>query len=178
MAASVAAGLAAGWLLGGSWQRLQARSLHRLWLLVLAAGLQAAGTVLLAGPGYALTLVVSLGLAVAFLLANPQLSGRALLVGGLAANALVIALNGAMPVDLAAAARAGVPTGALLNDPRHVLAGRGTRLPALDDRWPLALPVLPQVLSAGDVLVAAGAGLLVCQGMRRRLRVGGPIRGG
>jgi len=166
---AVAGGVLAGWLLGGSWRRLEVLTLHQPRLLLLAVAVQVLGTVLLAGALYVVALLASLALAALFLLRNPRLAGRGLLLAGLAANALVIAVNGAMPVTLTAAAAAGLQTGALLDDPRHQPAGPGTRLPLLIDRVPLPLPVLPQVLSIGDILVAAGAGLLVCQAMRRRV---------
>jgi hypothetical protein len=75
-----------------------------------------------------------------------------------------------MPVSLAAAARAGVDTGPFAGDSdgRHVAADSDTRLRALGDVIPAPLPIHPEVLSPGDVLVAAGAGLLVFAGMRRR----------
>jgi hypothetical protein len=95
---------------------------------------------------------------------------------GLGLNALVIVANGAMPVELPAATAAGVRTGSLLHDPRHAVAGARTRLPLLDDRIALPLPGQPQVLSAGDVLVAAGAGLMIAQAMRRRLAAPRPLR--
>jgi hypothetical protein len=173
---AVTGGVLAGWLLGGSLRRLELLTVHRLRLLILAVVTQVVGTVVLAGTLYLIALLASLGLAAAFLLSNPRLAGRGLLLIGLAANALVIALNGAMPVTLTAAARAGLQTGALLDDPRHRPAGPATRLPLLEDRVPLPLPVLPQVLSIGDILVAAGAGLLVCQAMRRRVLDPVPVR--
>ena len=86
---------------------------------------------------------------------------------GLLANALVVSLNGAMPVAGSAAGRAGVSTQDLLTgaDPRHVLIGDRTRLRALSDVLPAPWPVVPEVLSPGDVMIAAGLGQLVLLGM-------------
>lgn len=176
VALAVLAGLAAGRLLGGSLRRLEATSLRRVKLVVLAVLAQLVGAFLTSGWPYAAVLVGSLLLAVVFLASNPTLAGRGLLGLGLAANALVIVANGAMPVELDAAARAGVQTGPLAGDPRHTLGGPGTRLSWFDDRIPLPLPLSPQVLSAGDVLVAAGAGLLITQAMRRRVAPPAPVR--
>lgn len=166
---AVAGGLLAGAASGGSLRRLSATPLRYVRVIVVAVLLQVVAAVLVTGWAYAAVLVVSLLLALAWLAANGRLAGRVLLGLGLAANALVIAVNGAMPVDLAAASRAGVATGPLYGDPRHAVAGPGTRLPLLEDRIALPLPWQPQVLSAGDVLVAAGAALMVAQAMRRRV---------
>lgn len=172
---AVIGGLVAGTILGGSLRRLERFALRKLWLLVAAVVVQLLTSLLLAHWAYALGLLVSLGLAAGFLLRNPQLAGRGLLIAGLALNAAVIVANDAMPVSLSAAGRAGVSTGPLLDDPRHEIAGPDTRLTLLEDRIPLPLPVSPQVLSAGDVLVAAGIGLLLAQGMRRRTTVPPPV---
>jgi hypothetical protein len=87
----------------------------------------------------------------------------ALLATGFTCNALVVALNGAMPVSLATLARAGI-TG-FSEDPRHELVDTTTRLHWLGDVVPVALPGLGQAVSPGDVLIAAGAGLLLYSGM-------------
>lgn len=166
---AVAGGLLAGAVSGGSLRRLSVTPLRYVRVIVVAVALQVVAAVLVTGWAYAAVLVASLLLALGWLAANRRLAGRVLLGLGLAANALVIAVNGAMPVDLAAASRAGVATGPLYGDPRHAVAGPDTRLPLLEDRIALPLPWQPQVLSVGDVLVAAGAGLLVAQAMRRRV---------
>jgi hypothetical protein len=173
---AIAGGVAAGLALGGSMRRLEALRLRRLWLLVAAVAAQLIAAVATTGTGYAAVLVASLLAAVGFLLANRELAGRVLLGLGLGLNALVIVANGAMPVELPAATAAGVRTGPLLHDPRHAVAGPRTRLPLLDDRIALPLPGQPQVVSAGDVLVAAGAGLMIAQAMRRRLAAPRPLR--
>ncbi|HWH28912.1 MAG TPA: DUF5317 family protein [Mycobacteriales bacterium] len=165
------AALAAGRLAGGSLERLGTLRLRRRRLAVLAAALQVVG-VLVGGPVHALGLVASAGCVVAFLAANRSVRGTGLVALGLLANALVIGLNGAMPVSAEAAARAGAGTGALVDgsDPRHELSGPGTRLPWLGDVVPVPLPVRPEVVSPGDVLVVAGLAQLVVAGMVRPLR--------
>ncbi|HEX7355442.1 MAG TPA: DUF5317 family protein [Mycobacteriales bacterium] len=172
---AVVGGLLIGWALGGSLSRLETARLRYVPVLLLAVALQVAAAFALGGWAYAAVLVVSLLLALGWLAFNGRLAGRLLLAVGLAANALVIVANGAMPVELSAAARAGVATGPLYDDPRHAVADGSTRLALLDDRIPLPLPWQPQVLSAGDVLVAAGAGLMVAQAMRRRVRGQGAV---
>ncbi|MCW2606630.1 MAG: hypothetical protein JWO60_1323, partial [Frankiales bacterium] len=120
------------------------------------------------GRAYAVGLGVSAALAVAFLGLNRGVRGTGLVGLGLVANALVVGANGAMPVSTHAAARAGVSLSDVVYglDPRHELADRDTRLPWLADVVPVPLPRLPQVVSPGDVLVAAGVGQLVVLGMR------------
>ena len=49
--------------------------------------------------------------------------------------------------------------------PSHELSDAATRLPWLGDVVPVALPGLGQAVSAGDVLIAAGAGLLLYAGL-------------
>ena len=165
------AALAVGWAAGGSVDRLGALPLRRRRLAVAALALQVAGVVV-GGPVHALALVGSAGCVLAFLAANRTVRGTGLVALGLLANALVVGLNGAMPVSADAAARAGADTGALLDgsDQRHELSGPGTRLPWLGDVVPVPLPVRPEVVSPGDVLVVAGLAQLVVAGMLRPLR--------
>jgi hypothetical protein len=172
---AVLGGVLVGMLLGGSLYRLERLALRHVSLLGLAVVVQVIASLLFGGAAYVIGLVLSLLLATAFVARNPHLAGRGLLVGGLALNAAVIIANGAMPVHRAAAARAGVSLHALVADPRHRVEGAGTHLTLLDDRIPLPLPVGAQVLSIGDVLVAAGAGLLIAQAMRRRIAAPAPI---
>lgn len=158
--------LVLGWLAGGSLDRLGELPLRRRWLVVVALGTQLAGT-LLGGPFFVAGLLVSAALVVVFLTRNRGVTGTGLIALGLLTNVLVVGVNGAMPVSAAAAARAGVSTQDLLTgaDARHEPSGEATRLPWLGDVVPVPLPVRPEVVSAGDVLVAAGLGQLVVVGM-------------
>jgi hypothetical protein len=160
-------GVLVGAALGGSLTRLERLGLRDLRLVVVAIVIQAIGSLALTGTAYVIAMVASLALATAFVVRNPQLPGRALIVGGLALNALVILVNGSMPVAASAARDAGVDLSSIRDDPRHSVMGAHTHLSWLADRIPLALPWQPQVLSVGDVLVAAGVGLLVAVGMLR-----------
>ena len=163
---SLLVAVALGWARGGSLERLGGLRLRSRRLLALAFAAQLGGT-LVGGPFHAVGLAASGGFVVAFLLHNRGVRGTGLIALGLLANALVVLVNGAMPVSVAAAGRAGVTTQPILNgsDPRHELADRSTRLPWLGDVVPLPLPVRPEVVSPGDVLVAAGAAQLVVLGM-------------
>ncbi len=160
------AALALGWSLGGSLDRLGAVPLRRRRLVVAAVAVQLAGA-LLGGPAHALGLVGSLALVVAFLLANRGVRGTGLIALGLGLNALVVVANGAMPVRAEAAGRAGVDLTPVLDgsDARHELETSRTRLSPLGDVVPLPLPLRGEVVSPGDVVLAAGVGQLVVLGM-------------
>lgn len=162
----LAVALVLGWARGGSLERLGALPLRSRRLVVGALLAQLVGAVV-GGPFYPLGLIVSAGLVVWFLVRNRGIRGTGLVALGLLCNALVVGLNGAMPVSADAAGRAGVGVQDLLTgaDPRHELADGDTRLRGLGDVVPVPLPVRPEVVSPGDVLVAAGLGQLVALGM-------------
>jgi hypothetical protein len=169
--------LAAGRLAGGSLERLGSLPLRERRLLAGAVLAQLLGVVV-GGPAHAVGLAASAAFVVAFLALNRGVRGTGLVALGLLANALVVGANdGAMPVSSSAAARAGVGTQDLLTgaDPRHVLADEGTRLRRLGDVVPVPLPLRPEVVSPGDVLVAAGAAQLLVSGMLRPLRPVPPL---
>ncbi|MEV8375790.1 DUF5317 domain-containing protein [Kribbella sp. NPDC056861] len=149
-------------LTGGHLTDLADNTLAGLHWLAAAATGQVLGS-LTGGIAYPVGLIGSALCIGVFLRLNLRRPGVALLALGFACNALVVALNGAMPVSLATLARAGI-TG-FAEDPRHELADATTRLPWLGDVVPVALPGLGQAVSPGDVLIAAGAGLLLYAGM-------------
>ena len=171
--------LVVGWARGGSLEQLGDLPLRDRWLVLAALAAQALGAVV-GGPAYPAGLVLSALLAVAFLLRNRGTRGTGLVGLGLVANALVVGANGAMPVSVEAASRAGVSLVAVQvgEDLRHELLDEDTRLPWLADVVPVPLPRVAQVVSPGDVLVAAGVGQLVVVGMGtgrgRPLRRGRP----
>jgi hypothetical protein len=156
-----------GWLTGGSLDRLGSLPLRSRGLVFGAFLAQAVGTVV-GGPFYPLGLVLSAGLVVWFLAHNRGVRGTGLVAIGLFCNALVVGLNGAMPVSADAAGRAGTTTQHILigDDPRHELADSHTRLRFLGDVVPVRAPWRPEVVSPGDILLAAGLAQLVLLGMR------------
>jgi hypothetical protein len=158
----------AGWLSGGSLDRLGALPLRSRRLVWGAFAAQALGAVV-GGPLYAVGLVVSAALVAWFLARNRGVRGTGLVALGLLSNALVVGLNGAMPVSVEAAGRAGTTTQHILigDDPRHEIADRHTHLRELGDVIPVPAPWRPEVVSPGDVLVAAGLAQLVLIGMRK-----------
>jgi hypothetical protein len=151
----------------------------RLIVIAVVAQLLGDGLAVLTWHGwYALGLIVSALAAAGFCLRNLRVAGVPLLTLGLLANALVVTLNGAMPVSTSAAARAGVSLTTIVagDDARHSIANRNTTLRALGDVVAVAVPVRPEVDSPGDVLIAAGLGELVLLGMRPRRRLWLPRR--
>lgn len=159
--------VAIGVATGGSLERLGGISLRARRLVYAAVLLQLVGVVV-GGPVYPVGLALSALLVAGFLVRNRGVRGTGLLAVGLLANALVVGLNGAMPVSQSAAGRAGTTTQAILTgaDARHELADRHTRLRFLGDVVPVPVPWRPEVVSPGDIAVAAGLAQLVLLGMR------------
>jgi hypothetical protein len=149
-------------LTGGHLTDLADNTLSGLHWLAAAATGQVLGS-MTGGVAYPVGLIGSAVCVGVFLRLNLRRPGVALLALGFACNALVVALNGAMPVSLATLARAGIE--GFAEDPRHELVDSSTWLPWLGDVVPVALPGLGQAVSPGDVLIAAGAGLLLYAGM-------------
>jgi hypothetical protein len=154
--------------------------LRSAWLVAVATALTVLGAVAgrigLPAPGalYVVAVGASAALVCAFVVLNRHLLGIPLVAVGFAMNALVIVANGAMPVSERAAERAGVHLAALRagDDAKHELADRRTRLRPLADVIPVPLPGPlrrgSNVVSAGDVVLAAGLAQLVLSGMRGR----------
>jgi hypothetical protein len=149
-------------LTGGRLLSLADNSLSGLHWLVAAATGQLLGSVT-GGIAYPVGLIGSAACVAVFLRQNLRHPGVALLALGFTANALVVVLNGAMPVSRTALAQAGLR--AFVEDPRHELSGPETLLPWLGDVVPVALPWLGQAVSPGDALIAAGSGLLLYAGL-------------
>lgn len=174
--------VAGGRVAGGRVARLAALPLAGWPLVVVAAAAQAGGAALAgavdAAAPYAAGSLVATVAVVCFLARNRALHGVPLVAAGLACNAAVVTANGGMPVSAAAARTAGVAFGPIAAglDPRHVVERTGTTLGFLADRFPLPFPVAPEVVSAGDVLVAAGVALLVVTGMTTGARYDDGLR--
>jgi hypothetical protein len=170
--------VAVGYALGGAWSRLIALRLRWRRLIVAAVIAQSGGALLgLLGYGdprraYVIGLAASALCAAAFCAWNLRVAGVPLVTLGLLANATVVAVNGAMPVSVSAASRAGVSVIEIAagHDDRHKIADSDTGLRMLGDVIPVPLPVRSEIVSPGDVLVAAGLAELVVMGMLRRRR--------
>jgi hypothetical protein len=163
---------AVGHQLGGRLERLAGLPFRSLRLLLSAAVAQLAGFFVsnVLAVAWPVALAVSAVFIGVFLVRNYRLLGVPLAAAGLLLNALVVVVNGAMPVSLDAAARAGIEAERLdLDDhPRKEPVTHATTLPWLGRVVPVALPIHREVATPGDLLFAAGLGLLVGSGMRRR----------
>lgn len=160
--------LVAGALLGGRVSGLTRLPVGHLRWLGAAFALQLVGVLVADAAVHRCVLLASAGLAVRFAVGNPHVLGIPLATAGLLLNAVVIAVDGGMPVSAYAVARAGIPVDRPAAAP--ITAGPAARLAVLGAWVPVPLPVLPEADSPGDVLVAAGVGLLVVDGMRRDRR--------
>jgi hypothetical protein len=164
--------VAVGYLAGGRLGALGELHLRMRRLVLLAFAAQVTGA-LAGGPAWGWGLAASALAMLGFLVRNRGVRGTGLVTLGIAANALVISLNGAMPVSADASGRARISTQGLLRgtDPRHELADDRTRLRQLGDTIPVVAPWRPDVVSPGDLLVLAGLAELVVAGMlRQRVR--------
>lgn len=166
-----------GYARGGSLTRLSQLQLPGWPLVFLALGVQAlgsfAGTLGLAHPQplYVTGLVLSALLITVFVIRNRHLRGMPLIAAGFLLNAVAVSANGAMPVSQWAADRADIDIAGLTrgSDAKHEIADRRTALRPLTDVIPAPLP-LPRgsnVISVGDVVLAAGIGVLVTNAMIR-----------
>jgi hypothetical protein len=157
--ASVALGLARG----GSLETLASTPLRWVGLLFGGLGLQVAAAVWsppwLTRPWALLVIVLSNLAILLFIAANRRLPGMLLADLGVALNLLVIVVNGAMPVSAIAARQAGIETAPSSVALKHERMTDTTALPWLGDVVPL--PVVGEVLSIGDLLLAAGIARLV-----------------
>jgi hypothetical protein len=167
----------AGVARGGSMANLAQLPLVSAPLVLVAVLVQAAGAFAerlgLPNPSlfYVLGMVASATLVTVFVARNRALPGMALIALGFLLNALVVTANGAMPVDQAAMERVGMSTIRLYSnaDAKHELADSSTRLRPLADVVPVPMPGAlrrgSNVVSAGDIVLAAGIGVLVTNGM-------------
>jgi hypothetical protein len=168
--------VAVGYALGGDWAGLTSLRLRRRRFVIAAVLAQSGGAFVglvgAADPSkaYVVGLAASAACAALFCAFNLRIAGVPLVTLGLIGNAVVVAANGAMPVSIVAALHAGVPIVDIASgrDPRHEIAGLGSTWRELGDVIPVPLPVRPEVVSPGDVLVAAGLGELIAVGMLRR----------
>ncbi|GAA1403688.1 DUF5317 family protein [Catellatospora coxensis] len=164
-----ALGVLVGYLCGGRLAGLRGIRLSALWLLWLAAAVQAAQYYVTPLRHPALLILV-FGLVLCWLAVNLAAWPRALRLAGIAitagalANGLAIAANGRMPYEPAAAEAVGLRPG--LTTPKNAPAHDATRLAFLGDTIPVAL--LNKVVSPGDVLIGAGTVALTALAMRRR----------
>lgn len=168
-AIAIVAGLVLGRLTGG---RLRHAGEHRFraWQLLAAGATLQLLSNLLDGGGPALGLLLaSYAALLAFTTANLRIVGMWLVLLGLGLNALVITVNGGMPVKRAAVVAAGLAAKdevLIIDSTKRHLATPDTRLLALGD----IVPVRPlgQVLSFGDLMMSVGVADVVVHLLRPR----------
>ena len=157
------AAVALGVARGGTLEALAATPLRWVPLLFFGLGLQLVAAVWspawLTRPWALLVIVVSNLAILVFVAVNRLLPGMLIADVGVALNLLVILLNGAMPVSAGAARAAGVATEPRAVAIKHERMTSTTALPWLGDAIPT--PGLGEVLSIGDLLLAAGIARLV-----------------
>lgn len=175
------AGVIIGWARGGRLEALGRASIHGVWLLGAAVAIILL-VVVVPLPQTAAHALHSIGylLALIALWRNRRLPWAMPILIGLGLNAVVIWLNGGrMPIVPDALARlspAVHPAGAAGTlDPRHVVAGPGTRLALLGDTVAFSVGGAGTVASPGDLIMAVGLGGFV-QGQMARAGVGPPGR--
>jgi hypothetical protein len=156
---------------GGHPRYVAQHQVRAWWLVISGAVLEVASArVNLGGLG---NVVVLLGYAclLAFAALNRSLVGMGIVAAGLAVNALVIGINGGMPVRPSAVAAAHVKDGGY--GWRHHPAGPGDKFSWLGDIIPV--PQLHLVLSFGDLILAVGVADVVAHLLHRRHRESLPI---
>lgn len=166
---SLAAGVAIGYARGGSLAGLSRLPLRRNRLLLTALSLSVLAVLCgwLWEPLLGVLSALS-WLTVAFYAwVNRAVPGAALVAVGLAANGLVLLLNGAVPVSADAATRAGAEPIAVVGPAGREPMGPDTLLPWLGKTVPVAFPPRPEVVSPGDVALAAGLAVIAGLGMTR-----------
>jgi hypothetical protein len=180
-ALALVAGTAAGLVTGGRPRHVGTHSVRAWWLLLAGFLLQAGVARLDLGPAGTVVLLTGYGCLLAFASFNRALIGMGVVALGLAANALVIGINGGMPVRPAAVVAAhitseqGLPHVNYGN--RHHPEGHGDRLGWLGDIVPIRQ--LHEVVSFGDLILGVGVGAVIAHLLhprrRRLLRLRGPV---
>lgn len=147
---------------GGSLDSLAATKLNWLPLLfgalVVQVALDFGDPSWLGDPAGLGLLLATNAVVVAFLALNRHLPGMKLAALGLFLNVVVIAVNGAMPVSEPAARTVGLADELQQPGVKHEVLDSDTRLGFLGDVIPL--PGVGKIISVGDIVLAAGIGLL------------------
>jgi hypothetical protein len=169
---ALTAGLLAGYAFGGRLRNLENLCLRWPWLVIVALSVQ---LVIFSPLGRPLgeSAIVALHLAsytllIAFAAVNHRDVGVLIAGVGIVLNAAVIAANGGyMPASARALQFAGRLTGAEPHN-NSALAGKAVRFLFLGDVMAIPgwVPVVANVFSIGDVLIAAGVAVMLAAAMR------------
>jgi len=166
---AVVAGLVVGLLRGGRLRWLGRHRLRAWWLVVAGFGLQLLSDH--TGAGRLATAMVIGGAAalIAFTALNPTLVGMGVIAVGVGCNALVIGLNGGMPVKASAVVAAHIVPAyeeqVIDYGSRHHRLGPGDTLSDLGDIIPV--PLFHEVVSFGDLILACGVASTIAHLLRR-----------
>ena len=175
----IALALIAGALAGGGLPRLADLRLRWIWILGLALLLRfGAGLVRQVAPGIDLPLgaafISAYGLLFIWLWGNWRVPGLQVAAVGIGLNTLAVVLNGGqMPIWSAAFTAAGFAPDALANDPFHFLLNAGSVADFVKsggifgDVLPIPIPVIRDVVSIGDTLLAVGIFWAIVYSMTR-----------
>jgi len=155
------AGFVAGLASGGNWRNL-ARLDLKFWPALLVGVTARTAAPLLDGLALS-TSIAGLLLVGLVALVNRAISGAWLIGLGAVLNTVVTFVNGGMPVDPGALALSGKSPP---SDGLHVILGPDTRLPFLADV--LLIPVINNIYSIGDVVLAIGGFWMVFRLIRSR----------
>lgn len=161
LVSGLVAGLVLGLAFGGNWRNLAKLNLT-LSPALIAGALARVATPFLGGLALAAS-IAGLLLVAVVALANRALPGAWLIAFGALLNSVVTLINSGMPIDPGALALSGK---APPSDGLHVILGPDTRLPFLADV--LLVPVINNVYSVGDVVLAIGGFWMVFRLTRPR----------
>jgi MFS family permease len=176
---AIALALVVGALAGGGLPRLAELRLRWLWLLLLALVLRVAALLLGQWDAgieipVAWAFVAGYLLLFAWLGGNWRVPGLQVAAVGIGLNSLAVMLNGGhMPIWTGAFEAAGFEAGSLLNDPFHFVMSTGSvaefvaRGGIFGDVIPIPVPLLRDVVSIGDVLLALGIFWAIVYSMTR-----------
>ncbi|MEX0624971.1 MAG: DUF5317 family protein, partial [Chloroflexota bacterium] len=171
--------LVVGALAGGGLPRLADLRLRWIWVLGLALAMRFGAGLLRQGDiGVDLPLgaafIASYGLIFVWLWGNWRVPGLQIAAVGIALNTLAVVLNGGqMPIWAAAFYAAGFTPDALANDPFHFLLTTNSVADFVrqggifGDVVPIPLPVIRDVVSIGDTLLAVGIFWAIVYSMTR-----------
>jgi MFS transporter, DHA3 family, macrolide efflux protein len=176
---SIVLALVVGALAGGGLPRLADLRLRWFWVLGVAlavrfaAGLLRQGDI---GPDLPIgaAFVATYGLIFVWLWGNWRVPGLQIAAVGIALNTLAVILNGGqMPIWTAAFHAAGFTADALANDPFHFLLTTNSVADFVKqggifgDVLPIPIPVIRDVVSIGDTLLAVGIFWAIVYSMTR-----------
>jgi MFS family permease len=176
---SIVLALVVGALAGGGLPRLADLKLRWLWVLGLALAVRFGAGLLREGDiGMDLPLgaafVATYGLIFVWLWGNWRVPGLQIAAVGIALNTLAVVLNGGqMPIWAAAFNAAGFTPDALAHDPFHFLLTTNSVADFVKqggifgDVLPIPIPVIRDVVSIGDTLLAVGIFWAIVYSMTR-----------